>query len=148
MKFKVAIALCFVGTIFLISCQKKKQTVSFEVVLQQSLEYIFSYPNRAEEYYKTPLKIIRPKRYPINQNIIFNKRKCLLLPVGTDPHELMKGMDIFKPVPIVEISSYRIIKDNLTISILLRATGNIIDLTLKGNDDAGYKVVNVSEGQI
>ncbi|MET3115732.1 hypothetical protein AAKU52_003489 [Pedobacter sp. CG_S7] len=148
MKIKPILILYLIGTIFLLSCQDKKKIVSFENVLEHSLEYLLSTRNLAKEYYENPLKIIRPKDFPITSDIVVNHKKSILLPEGTDPFDLMEGMDIFKPVPIVEISNYSQIDDKIKIKITLRATGGYYQITLKGDDDSGYKVINVNEGEI
>lgn len=105
------------------SCQRRKSTVSFEKVLTAGLEHILATEHLMPEYYNNPLKIIRPDKYPIRSSIIVNGKECILLPANTDKFDVLQGMDIFKPVPLIIIFNYKHMKDSTYIEISFPATG-------------------------
>jgi len=122
------------------ACQKRKATVTFEKVLTASLEHILSSEDLAGAYYIQPLKIIRPEKFPINSRIVVAKKECILLPTSTDPREVMQGMDIFKPIPLIRIFNYKRLEDKTSIEISFPASGPVYKIEMDGDDEVGYKV--------
>ena len=143
-----SLALCSISMFLLClvfsSCQKRKAPVTFEKVLTASLEYILFEEDMAPEYYRKPLQIIRPARYAIRSRIVVFKKECILLPKDTNVDHLLEGMDVFRPIPLVEIMHYNNVRKNIYITIRFRATGPVYEMTLDGDDEFGYKVIRYS----
>lgn len=122
------------------SCAKRKAPVSFEKVLTAGLEHILATEDLAPEYYNKALRIIRAAQYPIHSSITVNGRKCLLLPADTEPSDVLQGMNIFRPIPLIVIFNFKRMKDSTYIEISFPATGPVYEITLVGDDASGYEI--------
>lgn len=140
-KFPILISFSiFLSSLLISACTRQEAQISFEKVLTAGLEHILVTEHLAPEYYNIPLKIIRPDKYPIRSSILVNGKECILLPANTDKFDVLQGMDIFKPVPLIIIFNYKHMKDSTYIEISFPATGPVYEITLDGDDDSGYKV--------
>lgn len=63
-----------------------------------------------------------------------------MLPTSTDPRNLMQGMDIFKPIPIIYILKYKRLEDKTLIEIGFPASGPVYEVEMDGDDEVGYKI--------
>lgn len=104
-----------------------------------ALEFILKNNKLPKEFYEQPLQIKKNSLVPyLNEPIIVNNRKCIILPEDMDIRVKLSGMDIFKPYPIVEINEYKIDHNMLRITLIFRSIGNVYNLTLENSKTVSY----------
>lgn len=131
-----------------ITCQNisKVDKLDSSKILEVSLTYILNHQHLVKEYHNQPLQIINYKKNPFNKPIVVNGTKCLILPDTTNSYRLLSKMDIYKPIPLVEIIdiTYKT-EEVITVELILRATGHGFLITLKENKNGELSVTNISE---
>jgi hypothetical protein len=133
----------------LLCCRNTGKKVSLEHSIEASLAHILSTDTLLpKEYYANPLQIIGPANLPVRSDIVVNDKKCILLPAETEPLSLLQRMDVFPPIPLVEISKYRRDSDSIYTVVILRAVGKIYYITMNGNDESGYQVTSINQDEI
>jgi len=134
----------FAVMIFFVSCLKKTE-VNFEKVFQFSLEHTINTKLVPNVYNVKTLKIIKPKGVVLTKNFSVNGKKCEILPENTDIFKLLRGYNVFDPIPVVQVSSYSVDSDKIIIGLVFRATGHFITLELKQQDRNHFKVVSLQD---
>lgn len=141
---------CFI-IISIISCNNnyKKQQDDIAIdngkVLITSLTYILKQKSLPKEYYNQPLQIVKSSKYHIVSTLKINGINCILLPENTNISSLLKHIDVFKPIPLVEVAALTV-KDNLIhIEIILRSTGHNFKLKLKTDENKKYQILEFKE---
>lgn len=127
---------------------KKTPGNHFDKLLMFSLDYVLKKNKLAIAYYKQPLRIVQSKMFPINGRIVVNSRECILLPESTKPMDIIRKMDIFKPVPLVEISDFKSINNAIMLRLIFRATGNSFDLHITQVEDGKFVVSKMERFEI
>lgn len=142
-------------SISLFSCKDHKtQEIKFNqadsvLIIQKSLQIILDKKVLPKEYYSQPLKVlVTNKDLNPNTEIKINGMKSILLPKDTNVDKLLKGMDIFKPIPLFEIIELKKNKGLIHIDIVLRATGLYYLITFKKNLNEEWEMFKISEGNI
>lgn len=116
-------------------------------IIKESLDHILDKKVLPKEYYTQPLQIIVPKNLQ-HAEIFINGKKSILLPINTDVKQLMKGMDIFKPITLVELGDFKLRNKLIFIELIFRATGHNFSLELKKDKSGRFKIMNVRERTI
>lgn len=131
-----------------ITCQNttKVGKLDSSKILEVSLNYILNHQHLVKEYHNQPLQIINYKKQPLKTPIVVNGTKCLILPDTTNSYRLLRKMDIYKPLPLVEIIdiTYKT-EQAITVELILRTTGHGFLITLKENKNGEFSVTNISE---
>lgn len=142
--FFVLSALC----ISTITCQNTSNVdkLNSSKILEVSLTYILNHQHLVKEYHNQPLQIINYKKNPFQEPIVVNGRKSLILPDTTNSNRFLRKIDIYKPLPLVEIIdiTYKTEKV-ITVDLILRATGHGFFITLKETKNGEFSVTNISE---
>jgi len=129
------------------SCSRTDQKVikksEYQSIFKLTLKYIFKSQELPIDYYNQPLKIIDYLEYPLPKGLIVNGKQCEILPPDTKVMDLLVGTSIFKPVPVVKISEFKIQGMRASLKITLRATGHQFIVTIKKADSRSYVVTNV-----
>jgi hypothetical protein len=115
----------------------------YQTLFKLTLRYIFKSQHLPPDYYNQPLKIINMQEYPLSKPLIINGKQCIILPFDTNVMDLLAGTDIFKPVPVVKISEFRVQGMRANLSITLRATGHNYIVTIKKANSHTYVVTNL-----
>jgi hypothetical protein len=130
------------------SCANKDRPVvnnaDFTLIVATSLGYILENERLVIDYYNQPLQILDSYKYPIRGHITIKGNRCIVLPAETNIGKILQGMDIFKPVPLVEISGFIYQGSNANIKITLRATGHVFDLKVKKRSADAFEIINIS----
>jgi hypothetical protein len=130
-----------------VSCSRTDQKVimksEYQSIFKLTLNYVFKSQRLPIDYYNQPLKIIDNTEYPLPKRLIVNGKQCEILPSDTKVMDLLAGTDIFKPVPVVQISEFKIQGMKANLNITLRATGHQYIVTIKKADSRSYVVTNV-----
>jgi hypothetical protein len=126
-----------------IPVDKEIKKSEYQTLFKLTLRYIFKSQHLPPDYYNQPLKIISMQEYPLSKRLIINGKQCIILPFDTNVMDLLAGTDIFKPVPVVRISEFRVQGMRATIKITLRATGHQYIITIKKADSHTYLVTNL-----
>ncbi|ARS38500.1 hypothetical protein CA265_01890 [Sphingobacteriaceae bacterium GW460-11-11-14-LB5] len=116
-------------------------------IIEESLHHILGKKVLPKEYYNQPLQIIIPENLQ-HTEIFIDGKKCILLPINTDVKQLMKGMDIFKPITLVELGDLKLDNKLIFIELIFRATGHNFLLELKKDKSGRFKIINVRERTI
>lgn len=125
------------------------EKINTSKILETSLTYLLDHVHLVKEYYNQPLQIIQNKKYPINGVLKIKGRTSLILPDTTNVYALKRKMDVFKPIPIVEVIEIKSINEQfLTIDLIFRSTGHAFLLKLKKIGDEKYVVVDFSESTV
>jgi hypothetical protein len=66
------------------------------------------------------------QEYPLSKLFILNGKQCIILALDTYVMSLLAGTDMFKPVPVVQISDFKVQGVKAKLQITLRATGPLI----------------------
>lgn len=155
MKNIISFVLCLWVSMILFSCrdhkieEKKLDQTDSIIIIKKSLQIILDKKILPKEYYNQPLKIlITNKDLNSNTEIKVNGIKSILLPKDTDVKKLLKGMDIFKPIPLFEIIDLKTNKGLFHIDIILRATGLYYQMTFKKNKNAQWEIIKIIEGNV
>jgi len=117
-------------------------------IINSTLNYVLKTADLPEDYFNQPLKLIVPKGLSTNVNIIVNGKKCILLPNGTLPSEIMKNMDIFRPIPLVEIPLLKNENGIISIELILRSTGHNFLIEMKDNKENKFTIIKFRERTI
>jgi hypothetical protein len=138
-------ALIFVVYITCLCCTKKQpETINNSSITTISLTYILKNISLAPEYTNQPLQIVQSKKVPIKNTIRVNGRTCIILPDSTNVVEMMRKMDVFKPIPVVEIRAIKKSSNGvLNVDLFFRTTGNLFLLKLKKNSFGKYEVFDL-----
>ena len=124
------------------------KSFSIDQVLVFSLDYLLKEKKLAKEYYELPLQIIKSKKYPIASEIVVNDLPCVLLPENTNVDVLLQDMDIFKPIPLVEIIHFDNEDEQVKLGLIFRSSGHAFYLTLKKSIASGYEVIKLEDRTI
>jgi hypothetical protein len=131
-----------------ITCQNnsKVDKLDSSKILEVSLTYILNHQHLVKEYHNQPLQIVDYKKNALQDPIVVNGRKSLILPDTTNSYRLLRKMDVSKPLPLVEIIdiTYKTVKV-ITVELILRATGHGFLITLEENKNGELSVTNISE---
>lgn len=117
-------------------------------IISTALNHILKTADLPKDYFNQPLKLVVPKGLSTNVNIIVNGKKCILLPNGTLPSEIMKHMDIFKPIPLVEIPLLKNENGIISIEFILRSTGHNFLIEMKNNKEGKFTIIKFRERTI
>lgn len=135
MIFRRWLLLIIIG-ILLSSCNStnsyhdSKTTANSELVF--ALQYILKKNNLPKEFYAQPLQIIKNPENPFSEDpIIVNGRHCIIIPEQTNIWDKMRGMDIFRPIPLVEISKFSDDGQLIKVTLTFRTIEYVYDLMLK-----------------
>jgi hypothetical protein len=124
------------------NADKKNVQKTKDHALVFALEFILKNNKLPKEFYEQPLQIKKNHLVPyLHEPIIVNDRKCIILPEDMDIQTKLRGMDIFKPYPIVEINEYKIDHNMLRIMLIFRTIGNVYNLTLENSKRVNYYTV-------
>ncbi len=118
------------------------------VIISTALNHILKTANLPDDYITQPLKLIVPKGLSRKVKILVNHKECILLPNGTSPSEIMKNMDIFKPIPLVEIPSLKKLNGIISIEIILRSTGHNFLIEMKEIKKGEFNIIKFRERTI
>ncbi len=144
---KLRLATLLVCTLT-ITCQHVDKLNSSKI-LEVSLNYILNHQPLVKEYKNQPFQIINYKKNPIDNPIVVNGKKCLILPDTTNSFNLLRKMDIYKPLPVVEIINIaNKPNDIIIVELIFRATGHAFFLTLKDTKNGQFSVISISERTI
>jgi len=132
------------GLLCFLSCRKKTE-VNFEKVFQFSLEHTINTRLVPNVYAVKTLKIIKPKGLALAKSFSVNGKKCEILPENTSISVLLKNYDVFDPIPVVQVSSYTVNNDKISIGMMFKATGHFITLELKQEDNHQFKVISFQD---
>ena len=124
------------------------QNNEYPKILTFSLGYIFKNNQMAAAYYNQPLQLLANIKYPLKESVSVNGQQCLILPANTDIDKLLSTMDIYHPVPLVEILEFKNNGQTADLNILFRATGHNFLLTVKKTQKGGYVIGKVTERTI
>lgn len=139
-KTKILLSLIFL----MIGCGNKKQQINYDLAIETSLNYIVKNINLPEEYKTQPLQIIPAKDHWVKE-LTVNSKKCIILSSNTNVYKMMEGMDIFKPIPIAEVTEIKHIDGLINLEIIFRSTGHAFSIKLKETKGGVFSVMNVSE---
>lgn len=147
------ICSALVATVLFTSCSSNEKKDSLDVrdsvaIINSSLNHLLKTAELPEDYFNQPLKLIVPKGLSTSSNIVVNGKKCILLPNGTSPSKMMKNMNIFKPIPLVEISSLKKENGIITIELILRSTGHDFLIEMKENKKNRFTFTKLRERTI
>lgn len=155
---KKLIQLAFIWSTFLTiglfaSCSNVDKKNNLDVrdsvtIINSTLNYVLKTADLPKDYFNQPLKLIVPKGLSTNVNIIVNGKKCILLPNGTLPTEVMKNMDIFRPIPLVEIPLLKNENGIISIELILRSTGHNFLIEMKDNKENKFTIIKFRERTI
>lgn len=151
MKKLVNCGLFFIITLFC-SCSetahKGNSKHDFDEILMFSLDEVLKNTNLAPDYYNQPLQIVKSKKFPIGKPIVVNGKTCILLPESTQKIEIIQKMDIFKPVPLVEIDDFKYTENSTIVKLIFRATGRYFVLQLSRDKKGRYAVSKMEDFDI
>ncbi|SFG60953.1 hypothetical protein [Pedobacter insulae] len=126
-----------------------KNHINSAKVLETSLNYILNHQRLVKEYHNQPLQIINYKSNPFQEQIVVRGTRAIILPDTTNSYLLMKNMDIFKPIPIVEIITIKNEGENIvSVDLIFRSTGHSFFLRLKETKNEEFSVISISEQTI
>lgn len=138
--------------LFISSCINKTERFDKDAAVEFSLNYLLSNRNKFHlpiDYINQPLQIIQTEHYKPNRQIYVNGYNCIMLPKSDKTEMLMKNMDIFKPLPIIEIVNIKSQDSIIYIDIILRATGHNFLIQLKDNNTSShYNVIKIESRAI
>lgn len=145
--FFISLICCLVSN----SCSKKAEKINKDEIVEFSLNYLLSNYTKFQlpiDYINQPLQIIQTKHYKPHRKIYVNGYNCIILPQQSSIDLIRKNMDIFKPLPLVEIIDLELKNDMIYIDIILRATGHNFLIQLKENNASNYKIVKIDSRTI
>lgn len=128
----------------MIGCKNNNQLINYDLAIETSLNYIVKHINLPEEYKTQPLQIIPAKDAWVKE-LMVNSKKCIILPSNTNVYKMMEDMDIFKPLPIAEVTEIKNIDGLINLEIIFRSTGHAFSIKLKKTKSEVFSVMNVSE---
>jgi hypothetical protein len=126
-----------------IPVDKEIKKSEYQTLFKLTLRYNVKSQHLPPDYYNQPLKIINMQEYPFSKPLIINGKQCIILPFDTNVMDLLAGTDIFKPVPVVKISEFKVRGIKANLSITLRATGHNYIVTIKKANSHTYVVTNL-----
>lgn len=145
----ISIGICFL--LLLQSCTNKDGTNNHALnhqdsltVLGNSLSYILNHIELPKEFSSEPLQIAPSKVIDINSDLKLDGYKFLLLSEDVSLNQIISHLDVFKPVPLIEVLKFNVLNNQVHIHIFFRATGHLFDVTV----DKNHKVVQVDESTI
>jgi hypothetical protein len=126
-----------------ISGENEIKKSEYQTLVKLTLTYIFKSQHLPPDYYNQPVKIINMQEYPLSKRLIITGKQCEILPFDTNVMDLLAGTDIFKLVPVVQISEFNVQGIKANLKITLRATGHQYIVTIKKADSHTYVVTNL-----
>lgn len=145
---------CFILTILLlfncsgIGTSKHVSKTDFGKLLVFSLDYVLNNNKLAVDYYNQPLQIVKSKEFPVEGHLVVNGKECVLLPESTKVMDILQKMDIFKPVPLVEIHEFKSINNTIMLRLIFRATGGGFNLNITQDEDGKYTVSKMESFEV
>lgn len=137
----------FLFVAFATGCKRTSEKERQQIVVKYALEYVIGLDRLPQVYKSRPLIIINPG---FLDSLSVNGQKCVLLPQGTSSSTILKGMDLFNPIPLVEVGIIKF-KDRgiVDIELIFRATGHVFYLNLDYNRTfKKYDVLKLRESTI
>lgn len=137
--------------ISVISCNTRKEKsleIKADKALKVSLEYLLKNKDLPKEYLNQPFQIIQHQKPKIIPPLIVNGKNCIFLAENTNVYKLLGKMNLYEPIPLVEVIELKKLNNIVVIDLILRATGHAFLLNLEEDTNDNYKVIKIEESTI
>ncbi|MCF2445835.1 hypothetical protein L0657_17875 [Dyadobacter sp. CY345] len=115
------------------------------LVIETGIEYVFETQKFNPNYYIAPIKIIKSAYIPDKAKFSINGKQCEV--IDKLPDSLHKN--IFKPLPFIEISEFKLNQDKtIELGLIFRATGHWFKIKMKPKQEKSWQVEAISEATI
>jgi hypothetical protein len=118
------------------------------LIIDKALNHVLKQHILPKEYYNQALQIIKPKGLKQDIKIITNGKLCIILPEGTKAKDVLSNMNIYNPLPLVEIPLLELTNGLIYIELIFRATGHNFLLKIKKNKNGRFDIVGINERTI
>jgi len=115
------------------------------LVIETGIEYVFETQKFNPNYYIAPIKIIKSANIPDKAKFSINGKQCEV--IDKLPDSLHKN--IFKPLPFIEISEFKLNQDKtIELGLIFRATGHWFKIKMKPKQEKSWQIEKISEATI
>lgn len=136
---------------YLFSCgSSAKQRLTSKdsiTVIETALNHVLSMRILSKDFYNQPLQIVVPEGVSTNLKIKVTGKNSILVPHGYKFVKSLRGMEIYKPIPLVEIIALKVKDGKICTELIFRATGQNL-LLQHTNKDGSFRGVKVKERTI
>jgi len=130
------------------SCSTRSATsedIDSAQVIETGIEYVFKKKKFNPNYYIAPIKIIKSAYIPDKAKFSINGKQCEV--IDKLPDSLHKN--IFKPLPFIEISEFKLNQDKtIELGLIFRATGHWFKIKMKPKHEKSWQVEKIFEATI
>ena len=143
-KILIPLILIIIGC----SCSRNNDKNNINNLLITSLEYILANEDLPKEYRNQPLQIVQYKKDSIVKPLKVNGKECIILAEQTDVYKMLNGMDLFKPIPVVEIIKVNFFKEFIIVDLIFRATGHAFEVKVEKKNNGYFKVISMKTSTV